>query len=31
VIAAAHTGLVYSDQAARHAIAFIRDGRFASA
>ena len=28
VIAAAHTGLVYSDPAARHTIEFLRDGRF---
>ena len=28
VIAAAHTGLVYSDEAARHTIVFLRDGRF---
>lgn len=31
VIAAAHTGLVYSDPAARHTIAFLRDGRFGTA
>jgi len=28
VIAAAHTGLVYSDPAAQHTIEFLRDGRF---
>jgi hypothetical protein len=28
VIAAAHTGLVYSDEAARHTIDFLRDGHF---
>lgn len=28
VIAAAHTGLVYSESAARHVVAFLRDGRF---
>lgn len=28
VIAAAHTGLVYSNEAAQHTIAFLRDGRF---
>ncbi len=28
VIAAAHTGLTFSDEAARHTIAFLRSGRF---
>ncbi len=28
VIAAAHTGLVYSNEAAQHTIAFLREGRF---
>lgn len=28
VVAATHTGLVYSEEAARQAIAFLRDGRF---
>jgi pimeloyl-ACP methyl ester carboxylesterase len=31
VIAAAHTGLVYSDPAAQHTIAFLRDGHFGTA
>ncbi len=31
VIAAAHTGLVYSDPAAKHTIEFLRDGRFGTA
>ncbi len=29
VVAATHTGLVYSEEAAQQAIAFLRDGRFA--
>lgn len=31
VIAAAHTGLVYSDAAAQHTIEFLRNGRFGTA